>query len=130
MAIIAKLGHFRAEKRFPRCDHKFVSFKESAKRWHSSRRAMAVEDWYEQPRRFRLEPAEEAEGREFAEAVRRAAEEPTQRRRLFFVAIALSGVPLDALAAERSSTRNPTYNIGFDAGVGCGQSLPLTGPRR
>ncbi|MEO3868884.1 sigma factor-like helix-turn-helix DNA-binding protein [Nonomuraea sp. B12E4] len=42
-------------------------------------------------------------------------EELTERQRRIFVAIVLTGVPLDALALELGSNRNAIYKTMFDA---------------
>jgi RNA polymerase sigma-70 factor (ECF subfamily) len=77
---------------------------------------MDTEDWDRLPDRFGLEPARETEWRDLADALRRAVdEELTQRQRRIFVAIALNGVPMDALVAELGSTRNAIYKTMFDA---------------
>jgi RNA polymerase sigma-70 factor, ECF subfamily len=51
-----------------------------------------------------------------AAAVRRAVDtEPTPRQREIFVAIAVNGVPLDALVASLGSSRSAIYPMMFDA---------------
>src|SRR5258706_201867 len=63
-----------------------------------------------------FEPARQAEWRELLTAVRAAVEEElTPRQRRIFVAIAVAGVPLDALAAELGSSRGAIYKTMFDA---------------
>ena len=120
MAITAKLGQFRWESRFTTWAYKFVIFEVSAKMgrhfWRHPGVAMDTEDWDRLPDRFGLEPARETEWRDLADALRRAVdEELTQRQRRIFVAIALNGVPMDALVAELGSTRNAIYKTMFDA---------------
>jgi len=89
---------------------------------------MAAEDLDRLPDRFRLEPARQAEWQDLAAAVRRAVEEElTERQRQVFVALALNGVPLDALAAELGSARNASTRRCSMPGVSCGRLLPLTG---
>ena len=120
MAITAKLGQFRGESRFTTWACKFVIFEVSAKMgrhfWRHPGVPMDTEDWDRLPDRFGLEPARETEGRDLAGALRRAVEEElTQRQRRIFVAIALNGLPMDALVAELGSTRNAIYKTMFDA---------------
>jgi RNA polymerase sigma-70 factor, ECF subfamily len=72
--------------------------------------------WDRLPDRFGADPAQHAESRELAQAVRRAVSEAlSERQRSVFVAIIVEGIPLDALAAELGSTRNALYKTMFDA---------------
>jgi RNA polymerase sigma-70 factor, ECF subfamily len=120
LAILRKLGQFRGESRFTTWAYKFVMFEVSAKVgrhfWRNPAVPMDTEDWDRLADRFGLEPDREAERRDLAGAVRRAVDEHlTQRQRKVFVAIALNGVPLDALVVELGSTRNAIYKTMFDA---------------
>jgi RNA polymerase sigma-70 factor, ECF subfamily len=120
LAIDLKLGQFRGESRFTTWAYKFVIFEVSAKIgrhfWAHPAVPMDAEDWDRLPGRLGLDPAQEAERRELADAVRRAVEKQlTPRQRKVFVAIVLNGVPLDALVAELGSTRNAIYKTMFDA---------------
>jgi len=73
-------------------------------------------DWVRLPDRFGLDPARESEWRDLAQALRQAVEEElTEHQRRIFTAIAVNGVPLDALAAELGSSRNAIYKTMFDA---------------
>ena len=75
-----------------------------------------ADGWERIPDRFSAGPAEHAESRELAGALRRAVTEAlTERQRDIFVAIVVDGIPLDALAAELGSTRNALYKTMFDA---------------
>jgi RNA polymerase sigma-70 factor (ECF subfamily) len=72
--------------------------------------------WERIPDRFGVGPAEHAESRELAEALRHAVIEAlTERQRRVFVAIVVDGIPLDALAVQLGSTRNALYKTMFDA---------------
>jgi len=120
LAVVSKIAGFRGESRFTTWAYKFVIFEVSAKIgrhfWRDPAVPMDAEDWDRLPDRFGLEPAREAERRDFADAVRRVVDEHlTQRQRQVFVAIVLDGVPLDALVAELGSTRNAIYKTMFDA---------------
>jgi DNA-directed RNA polymerase specialized sigma24 family protein len=73
-------------------------------------------DWDRLPDRFGPDPARESEWRDLVRALRRAvAEELTEHQRRVFTAIAVDGVPLDALVAELRSSRNALYKTMFDA---------------
>jgi RNA polymerase sigma-70 factor, ECF subfamily len=118
--IIAKIGQFRGESRFTTWAYKFVIFEVSSKIgrhfWRDPPRALDAEDWDRLPDRFGFSPDRESEWRDLVRALRHAVEqELTEHQRQIFVAIVLNGVPLDALVAERGSSRNAIYKTLFDA---------------
>ena len=120
VAIIAKIGEFRGESRFTTWAYKFVIFEVSAKIgrhfWRQPRVPMEAADWERLPDRFGLDPAREFEWRDLARALRQAVEEElTEHQRRVFTAVAVNGVPLDALVAELGSSRNAIYKTMFDA---------------
>ena len=120
VAIIAKLGQFRGESRFTTWACKFVIFEVSGKIgrhfWRHPAVPLEAGDWDRLPDRFGLDPARESEWRDLARALRRAVqEELTEHQRRVFTAIAVDGVPLDALAAKLGSSRNALYKTMFDA---------------
>ena len=120
VAITSKLNRFRGDSRFTTWAYKFVILEVSAKLGrHYLRNApvQAADDaWDRIPDRFGADPAQHAETRELAQALRRAVTESlSERQRRVFVAIIIAGVPLDALAAELGSTRNAIYKTMFDA---------------
>jgi RNA polymerase sigma-70 factor, ECF subfamily len=120
LAITSKLGRFRGDSRFTTWAYKFVIFEVSAKlgRHYLRNPPVQVSDdaWERIPDRFGADPAQHAESRELADALRRAVIEAlSERQRRIFVAIIVDGVPLDALALELGSTRNAIYKTMFDA---------------
>lgn len=120
LAIDRKLAQFLGESRFTTWACKFVIFEVSNKLGrHWSRHptvALEGDGWERMPARFGFDPVEEAESRDLLAALRRAVESAlTPRQRQVFVAIAIQGVPLDALAAELGSNRNALYKAMFDA---------------
>ena len=120
LAILGKLGQFRAESRFTTWACKFVIFEVSSKLGRHFLRqpalALDAEDGDRLPDRFGFDPARESEWRDLVRALHRAVEEePTGHQRRVFVAIVLNGVPLDALAIRLGSTRNALYKTLFDA---------------
>src|SRR5690349_14457102 len=106
MAVTGKLGQFRGESRFTTWACKFAIFEVSAKIgrhfWRHPGVPLDAGDWDRLPDRFGADPAQEAEWRDLAAALRRAVDEVlTPRQRQVFVAIVLNGVPLDARSEER-----------------------------
>ena len=120
LAITDKIGQFRGESRFTTWAYKFVIFEVSAKIgrhfWRRPGVPLGSEDWERLPDRFGFDPAQQSEWRDLLAALRRAVdEELTERQRAVFVAIAVNGVPLDALVIELGSNRNAIYKTLFDA---------------
>jgi RNA polymerase sigma-70 factor, ECF subfamily len=120
MAITSKLSTFRGESRFTTWAYKFVILEVSAKLgrhfWREHGVSFEAADWDRLPDRFGVHPAHEAEGRDIAAALRTAVEqELTERQRRVFLALVVTGVPLDALVVELNSTRNAVYKMMFDA---------------
>ncbi|HUA30248.1 MAG TPA: sigma-70 family RNA polymerase sigma factor [Streptosporangiaceae bacterium] len=120
LAITGKLDRFRGESRFTTWAYKFVILEVSAtlgrQYWRNPPVPMGDDAWDRIPDRFGADPAQLAESRELAAALRQAVTEVlTERQRRVFVAIVVDGVPLDALAVELGSTRNALYKMMFDA---------------
>jgi RNA polymerase sigma-70 factor (ECF subfamily) len=120
LAIIAKIGEFRGESQFTTWAYKFVIFEVSGKIgrhfWHHPAIPLEAGGWDLLGDRFGLDPARESEWRDLVRALRRAVEkELTEHQRRVFTAIAVDGVPLDALAAELGASRNALYKTMFDA---------------
>jgi RNA polymerase sigma-70 factor, ECF subfamily len=120
LAITAKLVQFRGESRFTTWAFKFAILEVSSKLgrhfWQRPSAPLDAADWDGLPDRFGTSPADHAEWQDLVAAVRRAVEqELTERQRRVFIAIAVNGVPLDALVAELDSNRNAIYKMMFDA---------------
>ena len=120
LAIIKKLGEFRGESRFTTWAYKFVMLEVSAQLGRRFRHQATVrigdEAWDRIPDRLGVDPARHAESAELAAALRTAvAGSLSERQRRVFVALAIEGIPLDALTAELGSTRNAIYKTMFDA---------------
>jgi RNA polymerase sigma-70 factor (ECF subfamily) len=120
LAITCKLDRFRGDSRFTTWAYKFVIFEVSAKLgrhyWRNPPVQVSDDAWERIPDRFGADPAQLAESRELAHALRRAVTETlSERQRRVFVAIVVEGIPLDALAIELGSTRNALYKTMFDA---------------
>ena len=120
VAIIGKIDQFRGESRFTTWAYKFAIFEVSGKIgrhfWRDVPSALDTEDWERLPDRLGFSPAHEYEWRDLLRALRDAIEEElTEHQRQVFVAVVLNQVPLDALVAERKSSRNAIYKTLFDA---------------
>jgi RNA polymerase sigma-70 factor (ECF subfamily) len=120
MAITMKVDGFRGESRFTTWAYKFVMFEVSTKLarhfWRTTTVPLEQEDWDRLPDRLGVQPHERAEWRELLAALRRAVEDDlTDHQRRVFVAIALNGVPMDAVALELGANRNAIYKALFDA---------------
>jgi RNA polymerase sigma-70 factor (ECF subfamily) len=119
LAITGKLDRFRGDSRFTTWAYKFVILEVSAKLgrhyWRNPPAPAGDDAWERIPDRLGADPAELAESRELAGALRRAVSEVlSERQRRVFIAVIVDGVPLDALAAELGSTRNALYKTMFD----------------
>jgi RNA polymerase sigma-70 factor (ECF subfamily) len=120
LAITGKLDRFRGDSRFTTWAYKFVILEVSAKLgrhyWRNPTVPSGGDAWEQIPDRIGADPADLAESRELAGALRQAVSEVlSERQRQVFVAVIVDGVPLDALAAELGSTRNALYKTMFDA---------------
>jgi RNA polymerase sigma-70 factor (ECF subfamily) len=120
VAITGKLDRFRGESRFTTWAYKFVILEVSSKLgrhyWRHPPVQVDADAWERIPDRFGAGPAEHAESRELASALRQAVTEAlTERQRRVFVALVVDGIPLDALAVQLGSTRNALYKTMFDA---------------
>ena len=121
IAIISKLDEFRGDSRFTTWAYRFAALEVSRTLgrhfWHRHpSTALEAEDWDRLPDRLAVQPDEHAQHVELVAAVRDAVQtELTDRQRSVFVAIAVNGVPLDALVARTGSSRNAIYKTMFDA---------------
>ena len=83
MAVTGKLGQFRGESRFTTWACKFAIFEVSAKLgrhfWRHPAVPLDAEDWDRLPDQFGLDPAQEAEWRDLAAALRRAVDDGADR---------------------------------------------------
>jgi RNA polymerase sigma-70 factor, ECF subfamily len=120
LAIIRKLHQFRGESRFTTWAYKFVILEVSAQLGRRYRRQLTAlitdEAWDRVPDRLGIDPAGHAESADLARLLRTVVTESlSERQRRVFIALAVEGVPPDALAAELRSTRNAIYKTMFDA---------------
>lgn len=119
VAILTKLDGFRGESRFTTWAYSFmvreVSTKLGRHFWRTPRADLDQDQWEQLPNQFGLDPQYRAEWKELVIALRHAMEHDlTDRQRRVFSAVVLRDVPLDALAAEHSSSRNAIHKTMFD----------------
>ena len=119
MNIMRKLDEFRGLSRFTTWAYKFVIFEVSSKvarhAWQRQPPASEQLDWEQLPDSLTPRPEDSLEQREQLEVLATAIGQLTERQREVFVAIALSGVPIDVLALQLGSNRNAVYKNLFDA---------------
>lgn len=120
LAVTRKLPDFRGESRFTTWAYRFVVLEVSSKLgrhfWRRPTATLDEEAWEQLPDRLGLDPAQEPEWRELADAFRQGVDEVlTAHQRRVFVAVVLDGVPLDALVARWDTNRNAIYKTVFDA---------------
>ncbi len=120
VAICAKLGQFRGESRFSTWAYKFavleVGIKMNRHFWRGQSVSLDETAWEQMPARFGLQPEQQAIGRQLLDGVRAAIEtQLSPKQRQIFLAIVVTGVPLDVLADELGSNRNAIYKVMFDA---------------
>ena len=120
LAITAKLSQFRGASRFTTWAYRFVALEVSSKlgrhAWRHLPPASAELDWEALPDRSLATPAEESEGRDMLERVRRAvAEDLSDRQRHVFVAVVLNATPMDAVAADLNTSRGAVHKSLHDA---------------
>ena len=120
LKVLGGLTTFRGDSRFTTWAYKFVVLEVAGKVarhfWRDPGVPMEGEQWERLPDRFGLDPARESEWRDLLAALRQAVQDTlTEHQRRVFVALVLTGVPLDVLAAELCTNRNAIYKTMFDA---------------
>jgi len=135
VAILAKLDTFRGDSRFTTWAYRFVVLEVSSalgrRYWRTTpTTVLDAEEWEGLPDRFGVLPEQRAEYAELMAAVREAVEEHlTEHQRRVFVAIVVTGVPLDALVAQLGVSRNTIYKVIFDARCKIRDHLAASGHR-
>ncbi|MBW8801609.1 MAG: sigma-70 family RNA polymerase sigma factor [Streptomyces sp.] len=121
VSILRRLPEFRGESRFTTWAYKFAVLEVSNKlsRHFSAVRgevALDVDQWGQVPARLGETPEAAADAAELLAAVRAALRtQLSERQRDVFVAIAVDGIPLDAVTTRWAADRNAIYKVMFDA---------------
>jgi RNA polymerase sigma-70 factor (ECF subfamily) len=119
VTILARLEGFRGGSRFTTWACKFALLEASEalrKRLWKRRELPLDEDWWRALALSAASPVEEFEQLELLHALRGVIETVlTERQRKVFVAVALNGVPVDAVAARHGSTCGAVYKTLHDA---------------
>ncbi|MGH3168733.1 MAG: sigma-70 family RNA polymerase sigma factor, partial [Trebonia sp.] len=120
LAILAKLAEFRGESRFTTWAYRFVILEVSSKLgqhyWRNPPVSLDAAQWERLPDRLGLDPESHAEAAGILAEVHRIVDhELTPHQRRVFLAIAVDGIPLDALAVRLELQRNAIYKVMFDA---------------
>ena len=120
VSVLAKLPTFRGDSRFTTWAYKFAVFAVSGalgqRYWRTHTTALEPEQWEALPDRLGVGPEEQVQAAALMAALKQAVDtELTSRQRELFVAIVVNGMPLDAVVAQLSTSRNAVYKNIFDA---------------
>ena len=121
VSILRRLSEFRGDSRFTTWAYKFAILEVSAKlgrHFWTANATVALDSgqWDRLPARLGLSPESGAEAADLLAAVRSAVETSlTERQREVFIALVLTGIPLDALVLKLGTDRNTVYKVMFDA---------------
>jgi RNA polymerase sigma-70 factor (ECF subfamily) len=118
MSVLRRLGDFRGESQFTTWACKFAIVEAGAKlrrhAWRGREIPLTSASW---PTLADAAPGphQHAEANDLLQALREEVGRLTARQRQVFVAIALSGVPIDVLAERMNTTRGAIYKTLHDA---------------
>jgi len=120
IGVLRRLHEFRGESRFTTWAYTFAVFEVSSKVgrhfWQHPTVSLDDTGWDRLPDRLGISPEEAGIAEELLTALRTAIQTVlTKRQREVLLAVVVHGVPLDALAVARRTTRGALYKILFDA---------------
>jgi RNA polymerase sigma-70 factor (ECF subfamily) len=120
IGVLRRLHEFRGESRFTTWAYTFAMFEVSTKVgrhfWQHPTVSLDATGWEHLPDRLGISPEEAGEAAELLAALQTAIETVlTRRQREVLLAVVVHGVPLDALALARKTTRGALYKTLFDA---------------
>jgi RNA polymerase sigma-70 factor (ECF subfamily) len=120
VGVLRRLHEFRGESRFTTWVYTFAIFEVSTKigRHYWQRRTLSLDaaGWDRLPDRLGISPEEAGAAAELLAALRHGIDTVlTRRQREVLLAVAVEGVPLEALAVARKTSRGALYKVLFDA---------------
>jgi RNA polymerase sigma-70 factor, ECF subfamily len=118
--VLRKLPDYRGSSRFTTWAYKFAVFELSTalrrEAWRERPITMTNEAWDRLSDAIPADPATAAESRDLLAAIRRAIDKQlSPRQRDVLVAVTMLGVPIDAIAERRGSSRGAIYKVLYDA---------------
>jgi len=120
IGVLRRLHEFRGESRFTTWAYAFAVFEVSSKvgrhYWQHPAVSLDAAGWDRLPDRLGISPEEAGIADDLLTALRTAIETVlTRRQREVLLAAVVQGIPLDALAVARKTTRGALYKTLFDA---------------
>ncbi|MGO4592777.1 RNA polymerase sigma factor [Leifsonia sp. 2TAF2] len=120
IGVIRRLHEFRGESRFTTWAYTFAVFEVSSKVgrhfWQHPAVSLDSTGWDRLPDRLGISPEEAGIADELLTALRTGIQTVlTRRQREVLLAVVVQGIPLDALAVARKTTRGALYKTLFDA---------------
>jgi RNA polymerase sigma-70 factor (ECF subfamily) len=120
VGVLRRLHEFRGESRFTTWAYTFAIFEVSTKvgRHYWQRRTLSLDatGWDRLPDRLGISPEEAGMAAELLAALRQGIDTVlTRKQREVLLAVVIEGVPLEALAVARRSSRGALYKVLFDA---------------
>ena len=120
VGVLRRLHEFRGESRFTTWAYTFAMFEVSTKIgrhfWQHPDISLDTDGWERLPDRLGISPEEATAAADLLTAVQTAIETVlTRRQREVLLAVVVQGVPLEALAIRRITTRGALYKTLFDA---------------
>lgn len=120
IGVLRRLHEFRGESRFTTWAYTFAVFEVSTKVgrhfWQHPTVSLDATGWDQLPDRIGISPEEAGEATELLAAFQTAIDTVlTRRQREVLLAVVVRGVPLDALALARKTSRGALYKTLFDA---------------
>jgi RNA polymerase sigma-70 factor, ECF subfamily len=118
VSILAHLAEFRGASRFTTwaCRFAILAASDALKKRMWKRRELPFDGDWSRLAPSATGPEEQLEQRELLQALHRAVEHVlSEQQRQVFVAVALNGVPIEVVAAQRGSTRGAVYKVLHDA---------------
>ncbi|MCI0159309.1 sigma-70 family RNA polymerase sigma factor [Leifsonia shinshuensis] len=120
LGVLRRLHEFRGESRFTTWAYTFAIFEVSTKTgrhfWQHRTLSLDAAGWDRLPDRLGISPEEAGAASELLGALRHAIDSVLSRRqREVLLAVIVEGVPLEALAVTRRTTRGALYKVVFDA---------------